>query len=81
MLPLLTIMDSTRSFMLEEKEALDLELKLNVTTFGHTWSKVGDVLFNFATGRSTVDSFTVTVEQYDFLKLLMTKSKNDCSTL
>jgi len=78
---MLTITDSTRSFIQEEKEALDLELKLNATSYGHTWSKVGDVLFNFATKRSTVDSFIVTVEQYDFLQILKMTTKNDCSAL
>jgi len=63
------------TIQLDTKQSIDLELKLNVTTKGHEWKHIGDVLFNFGSNKpEAVNTFTVTTEQFNFLKLLMTKS-------
>jgi hypothetical protein len=71
---MLEITDSTRTFTLDRVQANDLELKLNVTAHGHTWKHIGDVLFDFSSGRPCVSNYIVNEEQYDFLSMLMTKN-------
>ena len=48
---MLEITDSLRTFILTKQEANDLELKLNVTEYGHTWKHIGDALFDYSTSR------------------------------
>lgn len=63
------------TIQLDTKQSIELELKLNVTTKGHEWKHIGDVLFNFGSNKpEAVNTFTVTSEQFNFLKVLMTKS-------
>jgi len=72
----LTIKDySNETIELTNRQAIDLELKLNVTSKGHEWKHIGDVLFNFGNeNQHAIFEYTVTPIQMEFLKMLMTKS-------
>jgi len=78
----LTIIDpSGNSFMLTQQEAIQLELKLNVTKYGKSWKDLGDVLFNFNSSY-TSQNLTVTSQQFEFFEMLNTKrSWEDCRDL
>ena len=71
-MPFLLITDGSNSFMVNPKESISLELKLNVTEYGHTWKHIGDVLYNFGVDRLNQASFSVDPEQYVFLVKLTT---------
>lgn len=79
---MLTVTDSTSSFLLNEREAIDLELKLNVTFYGHTWrDAIGEPLFEYGTGR-VFETLLVSTEQFLFLEMLRTKSSwQECRDL
>jgi len=63
------------TIQLDTKQSIELELKLNVSSKGHEWKHIGDVLFNFGSSKKdALNTFTVTTEQFNFLKVLMTKS-------
>lgn len=56
------------------QDAIALELKLNVTQYGHPWKHIGDVLYNYGVGKSNaVTDFVVTSTQLSYLKMLQTK--------
>jgi len=67
----------------DRNDAIQLELKLNVTSKGHEWKHIGDVLFNFESNKNNaVFEYTVTSIQMSFLKMLMTKkSYEECRNL
>jgi hypothetical protein len=68
-------------FNLSPQEAIQLELKLNVTKHGHTWKDIGDVLFNFNSS-NTSQNLTVTPKQFEFFQMLNTKkSWEECKNL
>jgi len=75
---MLEITDGMRVFSLTKKQANDLELKLNISYYGHVWNYIGDILFDFSTGRPCIPSLRILKEQYDFLELLMTMTYEDC---
>jgi hypothetical protein len=66
---------------LTRDEARELELKLNVSTKGHTWKDIGDYLFSFHTGKSVIPYLSVTLEQYNTLNLLKDTPKDDCKKI
>jgi hypothetical protein len=69
------------SFSLFPQEAIQLELKLNVTKYGHTWKDIGDVLFNFNSSNIS-QNLPVTLQQFEFFEMLNTKrSWEDCKNL
>jgi hypothetical protein len=71
---MLTITDSNSSFVVNERKAIDLELKLNVTYYGRPWRNIGDVLYKFGTGStSPEETLVVSKEQLDFLIFLNSK--------
>ena len=72
---MLTVTDSNTSFILNEREAIDLELKLNVTYYGHLWrKKIGDILYNYGTGNLTSnETLVVTTDEFNFLEMLRNK--------
>ena len=83
-MPILTIKDETdETIELSEKQAIDIELKLNVTSKGHEWKHIGDILFNFGSNKEeAVFEYTVTSIQMEFIKMLMTKnSYHECKGL
>lgn len=68
---MLTITDSNTSFILNEREAIDLEVKLNVTEYGRPWRSIGDALYNYGMQNSNfVTNLLVTTEQLNFLIML-----------
>jgi hypothetical protein len=67
---------------LKREECTPLELKLNVTSKGHTWSHIGDILYEYGGGWTDKASITVTEEQYAFLLTLQARSSwEDCRNL
>ena len=71
---MLTVTDSNTSFILNEQEAIDLELKLNVTDYGHLWRPIGDALYNYGSRKSNrLINLVVTTEQINFLIMLRSK--------
>ena len=55
-------------FFVAYDQAIDIELKLNVSKFGKIWSHIGDHLFQYGTRtRGPTDTLTVTKEQYEFI--------------
>ena len=68
---MLTVTDSNTSFILNEREAFDLEVKLNVTEYGRPWRSIGDVLYNYGMQSSNfLTNLLVTTEQINFLIML-----------
>ena len=68
-----TLVSGTDSLVLSREDARDLELKLNVSYYGHEWSAIGNALFDFhSTGAVAVAApLEVLVEQFAFLKKLL----------
>jgi hypothetical protein len=77
------ITDGSIHFDLDKKECIDLELRLNVSSKGRTWSHIGDYLFEYGSGSSkAAKSMTVEPFQYTFLcQLLEKRSWEDCKGL
>ena len=44
---------SENSLELSRKEALNLELRLNISEYGHLWSDLGDMLYDYAIEKTT----------------------------
>ena len=66
-------------YELSKREALDLELKLNVSKNGKVWRNIGDILFNFQATVNTNDELVVTQQQFEYLSMLLGKdSWSDC---
>ena len=66
------IFSDTRDQLLkiQKKDAIGLELKLNVSIYGHTWKDIGDILYNFGNGKNVDLLCNITDEQFDFLQSL-----------
>ncbi len=71
---MLTITDSITSFCIPEEEAIDLEMKMNVTRYAKIWGSIGDSLYHFAHGKYKGDRLHVTSQQFEFLELLRTRA-------
>lgn len=68
---MLTLVSGTEFLTLEKDDARELELKLNVSYYGHDWISIGDALFEFhSSGSSSSSQLEVTTEQLAFLKKL-----------
>jgi len=78
---MLTITNGPKSFVLDCKGAIEMELKLNVTTRGNEWSYIGDSLYKYGCKMGETDeTLVVTPQQYDFLEKLREKeSWRDCN--
>jgi hypothetical protein len=72
---MLTITDNIDSIVFENtQDAIDLEVKLNVTQYGKKWSAIGDVLFDWGSRKlGALDNYVVSSEQLAYLKMLQTK--------
>ena len=69
-------------FLIKRSECISLELKLNVTSKGISWSLIGDRLYNFGTNVKAAENIMkVSSEQYDFLTILHTTENNKCKQL
>ena len=60
----------TNRLRLTRKQALDMELALNLSKYATTWYKIGDHLYNFHVGKTEDDLF-VTTEQFKTLVSLL----------
>jgi len=81
---MLTVTNSNASFILNERESIDLELKLNVSFYGRLWrEKIGEFLFKYGIGSlPSNQTLTVSDEEYNFLEMLRSKgSWKDCHDL
>jgi hypothetical protein len=58
--------DGNNHITINPKQSIDLELKLNVSPYGHKWSKIGDQLYKFGIGNN-IDMILVTNEQFKYL--------------
>jgi hypothetical protein len=77
----LIISDETTTDYIElnDRQAIDLELKLNITSKGHEWKHIGDVLYNFGTKRNIyISEFKVSHIQMEFLKLINSTNNSEC---
>jgi hypothetical protein len=74
------ITDNISIIELNKEDTRDLELKLNVTSKGHTWNYIGDALFNFQPDVYT-DNFVVTTEQITFLNKIIRLTKEQCKNV
>lgn len=77
----LIISDETTTDYIElnDRQAIDLELKLNITSKGHEWKHIGDVLYNFGTKQNIyISEFKVSHIQMEFLKLINTINNSEC---
>jgi hypothetical protein len=73
-MPAMIITDEKNPVAIDEKDARDLELKLNVTSKGQDWKTIGDALFAFHSNREdAINRLIITTEQLVFLKILMTR--------
>jgi hypothetical protein len=72
---MLTLTDNIDSItFMKTQDAIDLELKLNVTQYGKKWSSIGDVLFNWGSRKlGAITNYFVTSEQLTYLKMLQAK--------
>lgn len=79
----LTVTDSKSSFELTRRNAIDLELKLNVTAYGHTWRPIGDHLYDFGACKlGASNMLVIETVQYEFLDMLRTKNGwEECKNL
>ena len=73
--------DEPLSFILTRQEAIQLELKLNVSKKGLEWKKIGDILFEFGSNRQmkiyenySNGIITCTDEEFTFLGILNGKN-------
>jgi hypothetical protein len=81
-MPVFIISDSTNTLLLDEKECVALELKLNVTSKGRPWITIGNELFAFGTyTREAKARLVVSPEQLAFLKKIQTTPTEDCKHL
>ena len=62
-----------QTLKIEKKDAIPLELKLNVSKYGHLWKDIGDTLYNFGMHYNVDLNHTITNEQFDFLQALKNK--------
>ena len=81
-MPILTLTTGYESMSLTHRDAIDLELCLNVTKVGRAWIQIGDALFNFGTNNSDAKTkLMVSEQQFNFLQLLKTKTWETCKDL
>ena len=60
---------------LTRKVCTDLELKLNVSSKGRLWSHIGDILFDYGTGKdNATTSILLTDYQYSFIQMLLKRA-------
>ena len=63
------VQDSSKnSIELSRKEALKVELRLNISEYGNLWSELGDTLYEYAIEKSTPKIMSVSKFQFIVLK-------------
>ena len=64
----LIITDGTQSIKVNRKDAIRMELKLNVSQHKRSWIDIGDALFEFGSKKDGSKVLKVTEEQFKFLE-------------
>lgn len=73
------ITNTSRNIVLSRQDAIQLELKLNVSSKGHELKDIGDILYNFGSSRTDDSIHTVNNYVFEFLEKLMNrKTWQDC---
>ena len=63
------VQDPSENFLeLSRKEALNLELRLNISEYGHLWSDLGDMLYDYAIEKTTPKKMSVSTFQFIVLE-------------
>ena len=62
----ITLQAKNLATTLNKQQAWKMEIALNQSEYGRSWSKVGDALYNFHASKDEND-ITVTAEQYHVL--------------
>ena len=63
----MNITDESRSFIVDHKTAISIELALNKSEYGRAWIHIGDALFDFGARSKPIVELIVTEFQYDYL--------------
>ena len=64
----LIITDGTQSIKVNRKDAIRMELKLNVSQHKRSWIDIGDALFEYGSKNNGSVTLKVTEEQFVFLE-------------
>ena len=64
---MLSLTDGKRTFKLNYRQANQIELKLNVSSYKYLWKTIGDILYNFSIGKKMNNLLQVTPFQYKTL--------------
>ena len=64
----LIITDGTQSIKVNRKDAIRMELKLNVSQHKRSWIDIGDALFEYGSKKDGSITLKVTEEQFVFLE-------------
>ncbi len=71
--------NTSRNIVLSRQEAIELELKLNISSKVHELKDVGDILYNFGTCKTHDNVYTFNNYVFDFLERLVNrKNLEDC---
>jgi len=70
----MNITDDVRSFNVDKKTAIAIELALNKSIYGHAWVHIGDALYDFGARSKPIVELLVTEFQYDYLQELLISS-------
>ena len=63
----MNITDGQRSFSVDKRESILLELMLNKSEYGRTWIHIGDILFDYGAHDKAISEIVLTSFQYDYL--------------
>lgn len=64
----LIITDGAQSIKVNRKDAIRMELKLNVSQYKRSWIDIGDALFEYGSKNNGSITLKVTEEQFVFLE-------------
>ena len=64
----LIITDGVQSIKVNRKDAIRMELKLNVSQYKRSWIDIGDALFEYGSKNNGSVTLKVTEEQFVFLE-------------
>jgi hypothetical protein len=64
-----------KEFSVTPKQAIQLEIALNKSEYGHTWKHIGDYLYDYGVGKIFKGNLNVTGIQLIFLNQLVEEAK------
>ena len=62
--------NSDQYFYIDKENANRLEVEFNLTENGKTWSKLGDVLYNYSIGKEVEMNWKISSDKFHFLRKL-----------